>query len=191
MSTAGAPAPGRARRCDAERNAGKVLRAALEVFAERGAAATVPEIAARAGVGKATVYRSYPTKADLVAAVAEHRLAWLRGRAVAALEGDDAWAGLAGLLADALGHAMTDRALGDALASTAAGSARGGADELDGLVGRLLQRGKDEGRVRQDVTPDDLRVLVSGVASVLVRTGDLGEARWRHAADLIANAVRA
>src|SRR5690348_17101316 len=72
------------RRADARRNHERVIAAAIEVFAERGLEATVPEVAARAGVGKATVYRSYPTKADLVAAVARHQINWLAERVAAA-----------------------------------------------------------------------------------------------------------
>ena len=57
-------------RADAVRNYERVLAAAAEVLAEKGAEAGVPEIAARAGVGKGTVYRCFPTKEHLVSAVA-------------------------------------------------------------------------------------------------------------------------
>jgi AcrR family transcriptional regulator len=60
----------------------------------------VPEIAARAGVGKATVYRSYPTKADLIAAVALHQLQWLEQRAVAAGREPNPYEALRTLLGD-------------------------------------------------------------------------------------------
>jgi AcrR family transcriptional regulator len=60
-------------RVDAVRNRALVIAAAAEVFAEKGEAALVPEIAARAGVGKGTVYRCFPTKDHLVAAVAIER----------------------------------------------------------------------------------------------------------------------
>ena len=63
------------KRADALRNRERVVAAAAEVFAERGIEASVPEVAVRAGVGKATVYRSFPTKEHLVAAVVTGRLA--------------------------------------------------------------------------------------------------------------------
>ena len=63
-------------RADAVRNYERVLAAASEVLAEKGAEAGVPEIAARAGVGKGTVYRCFPTKDHLVSAVLGERLRW-------------------------------------------------------------------------------------------------------------------
>lgn len=57
------------RRADARRNAGNVLEAAAAVFVTSGVDAPIREIAARAGVGTATIYRHYPTRADLIIAV--------------------------------------------------------------------------------------------------------------------------
>ncbi|WP_174297093.1 TetR/AcrR family transcriptional regulator [Sphingomonas bacterium] len=56
-------------RADAQRNLLTLLQAAKEVFAEAGTEAPVRVIAERAGVGVGTVYRHFPTRADLVAAV--------------------------------------------------------------------------------------------------------------------------
>jgi AcrR family transcriptional regulator len=50
------------KRADAVRNRERVVAAAAAVFAERGVEASVPDVAERAGVGKATVYHSFPTK---------------------------------------------------------------------------------------------------------------------------------
>jgi len=60
-------------RADAERNLRRVLDAALEVFAEHGIDAPVTLIAERAGVGVATIFRRFPTKDDLLAALLAHR----------------------------------------------------------------------------------------------------------------------
>jgi AcrR family transcriptional regulator len=57
------------RRADAVRNAEAVLEAAKAVFAESGVDAPVRDIAARAGVGVGTIYRSYPQRSDLIIAV--------------------------------------------------------------------------------------------------------------------------
>ncbi|GAB3758312.1 TetR/AcrR family transcriptional regulator [Microlunatus parietis] len=61
-------------RADVARNQRKLLAAAAEVFVEAGVDAPIREIAARAGVGMGTVYRHFPTRADLVAAVFQHQL---------------------------------------------------------------------------------------------------------------------
>lgn len=60
---------GKRLRADARRNLLAVLRAAKEVFAISGVDAPVREIAERAGVGVGTLYRHYPHRADLIAAV--------------------------------------------------------------------------------------------------------------------------
>ncbi|MEG3166281.1 helix-turn-helix domain-containing protein [Sphingomonas sp. PB2P19] len=61
--------PKRRVRADARRNEDAVLEAAKAVFTESGVDATVREIAARAGVGMGTLYRRFPTRSDLIAAV--------------------------------------------------------------------------------------------------------------------------
>ncbi|WP_222195545.1 TetR/AcrR family transcriptional regulator [Modestobacter italicus] len=58
-----------ARRADAERNRDKVLQAARAGFAEKGAPLSMAEIARRAGVGMATLYRNFPARRDLLEAL--------------------------------------------------------------------------------------------------------------------------
>jgi AcrR family transcriptional regulator len=69
----GAPATVR-KRADARRNELVLLDAAATAFAESGVDAPVRDIAARAGVGMGTVYRHFPTRADLVIAVYRHQV---------------------------------------------------------------------------------------------------------------------
>ncbi|WP_150237713.1 TetR/AcrR family transcriptional regulator [Nocardiopsis quinghaiensis] len=66
--------PARSRRADAQRNQRKLLAAAADVFVTSGVDAPVREIAARAGVGMGTIYRHFPTRADLVVAVYRHQV---------------------------------------------------------------------------------------------------------------------
>jgi len=63
-----------AKRADVVRNQKKLLVAAAEVFATSGVDAPVREVAARAGVGMGTLYRHFPTRADLVVAVFRHQV---------------------------------------------------------------------------------------------------------------------
>src|SRR5947209_832906 len=64
----------RALRADAERNRRRVLDAAQALFRERGLDVGVAEIAQRAGVGRGTLFRNFPTKQDLVAAIVIDRM---------------------------------------------------------------------------------------------------------------------
>lgn len=64
----------RSKRADAQRNRQTVLTAAAEAFVDSGVDAPIRQIAARAGVGMATIYRHFPTRADLVTAVYRHQI---------------------------------------------------------------------------------------------------------------------
>ncbi len=64
----------RAKRADARRNEKTLLDAAAAVFVASGVDAPVRDIAARAGVGMGTIYRHFPTRADLIIAVYRHQV---------------------------------------------------------------------------------------------------------------------
>lgn len=66
--------PARSKRADAVRNQRTLLAAAAAVFVTSGVDAPIREIAARAGVGMGTIYRHFPTRADLVVAVYRHQV---------------------------------------------------------------------------------------------------------------------
>jgi AcrR family transcriptional regulator len=68
------PDAARPRRADARRNQRALLDAAAEVFVASGVQAPIRDIAARAGVGTATIYRHFPTRADLILAVYRHQV---------------------------------------------------------------------------------------------------------------------
>ena len=70
----GARQPARQKRADAQRNEQALLAAATAVFVTSGVEAPVREIAAAAGVGMGTIYRHFPTRADLVVAVYRHQV---------------------------------------------------------------------------------------------------------------------
>jgi AcrR family transcriptional regulator len=68
------PVPARSKRADAQRNQQTLLSAAAAVFVTSGVDAPIREIAAKAGVGMGTIYRHFPTRADLVVAVYRHQV---------------------------------------------------------------------------------------------------------------------
>jgi AcrR family transcriptional regulator len=69
-----AEAPARGKRADAVRNEQTLLAAAAAVFVASGVDAPIREIATRAGVGIGTIYRHFPTRADLIVAVFRHQV---------------------------------------------------------------------------------------------------------------------
>ncbi len=74
MTDGGSEAPLPRKRSDARRNNETLLAAAAAAFVASGVNAPVRDIAARAGVGVGTIYRHFPTRADLVAAVYRHQV---------------------------------------------------------------------------------------------------------------------
>jgi AcrR family transcriptional regulator len=73
-SDAGAGHTARPKRADARRNKETLLDAAAAIFVTAGVEAPVRDIAARAGVGTGTIYRHFPTRADLIVAVYRHQV---------------------------------------------------------------------------------------------------------------------
>ena len=69
MKTSAAKKAARKPRADAQRNRGRILEVAKLVFTRRGAEASMDEIAKRAKIGPGTLYRHFPTRDDLLAAV--------------------------------------------------------------------------------------------------------------------------
>jgi AcrR family transcriptional regulator len=174
------------RRADARRNHERVFAAALEVFQSAGLQGTVPQIAERAGVGKATVYRSYPTKEDLVAAVVRYRLAELRHRTAPALAQPDpcrAFDDYVLLLFEGLAD---DRLLSEALADAGFSSTSG----LLATLSDLMEPAKAAGGVRADATLLDLRVVLCGTVVQLIRIAEREPALWRRYGELTLRALR-
>ena len=192
MADSGGPADASAaewadRRADARRNHERVLDAAVEVFTEHGLDATMPQVAARAGVGKATVYRSFPTKADLVRALAQTHVDWLdaRIREAGDTAGEDAYRALEAALEDITTRLAEDRLMVEVLS---------GVDGLepaaDQPVERILALGVEQGVFRSDVTERDLTVLVAGVARALIDLDERDPELWRRYARLAVAALR-
>ncbi|MFE9763920.1 TetR/AcrR family transcriptional regulator [Streptomyces sp. NPDC005808] len=174
-----------ARRADARRNHEKIITAALEVFAERGLAATVPEVARRAGVGKATVYRSYATKADLIEAVAEYQLRWMEHRIDQALAEPDAYSALSTFVGDMAERLAADRVLADVVPES---SEELNSNIMTGIEG-LLVAAKEQGGIGADVTIEDFRVLFGGYTRQLVAMEIRDPAVWRRYGRLTLRAI--
>lgn len=187
-----AAAAARPRRADALRNRERVIEAAAEVFAAKGMDAGIPEIAALAGVGKATVYRSFPSKEHLVAAVAVQRLAWITGRVTRALAEDDPGRAFEDVVVEIAERQADDGAVAGSLASDIhlpeLESARAA---TQAAFDALIDRARAAGALRADATAGDFRVLFAGVSQVLRAEGERDPAIWRRYGRLVAGALRA
>ncbi|SEN74030.1 transcriptional regulator, TetR family [Actinacidiphila rubida] len=174
------------RRADARRNHERVFAAALEVFQESGLHGTVPQVAERAGVGKATVYRSYPAKEDLVEAIVAQRLGELDRRTAPALARTDPYERFSAYVTSLFEGLAGDRLLSEALAT---GQFRRTSGLLSGLSA-LMDAAKGPGQVRADATELDLRVMLCGMILQLMTNGDRDPALWRRYGELTLRALR-
>ncbi len=152
-------------RADAERNRRRLVEAAAEMFAERGLEVGVGEIAERAGVGRGTLFRNFPSKDALITAVVATRIreAAVIGRA--RLDHPDAAATLFGLVDESLARQQDDRALFEAIADTwmVHPEIRAAHREVLAVVEELLTRAQRAGAIRDDVSAVDLLLMVKGV----------------------------
>ncbi len=166
------------RRADARRNEQALLAAAAAVFVTSGVQAPVREIAARAGVGIGTIYRHFPTRADLIIAVYRHQVE------ACARAGPDLLAASAapraalaqwiGLFTDFL---VTKHGLAAVLRSDNARFEALHAYFLDRLVpacGQLLDAAVAAGEIRADV---DALTLLHAVGNLCAGAGASGESR--------------
>ncbi len=150
-------------RADAERNRRRLLDAATAIFCERGLDVGVGEIAERAGVGRGTLFRNFPTKEHLIAAIVVERMqeSVARGRAV--LDSPDPGEALFALIEQAVG-AQTDRALFDALddAWLANDDIHAAHTEMMNVLEELVQRAQKVGSIRDDISAVDVMMMVKG-----------------------------
>jgi AcrR family transcriptional regulator len=173
---------------DAEEKRARLLRAAGEVFARDGLDAPMPAIAAAAGAGVGSVYRQFPSKHDLLAALVVERLQESERGAEAALAGgEDRWSALTGLLWTLAERQAGDDVLGEAMATVSEHPAvvEALAATLHSLES-LLDAARAEGKLRADATALDLRLLFASTrAASLLEAG-----AWRRMLDLGIDALR-
>ncbi|MFS8201180.1 TetR/AcrR family transcriptional regulator [Streptomyces sp. CWNU-52B] len=153
----------RPHRKDAARNYDALLTAAREAFAEQGAEASLEDIARRAGVGIATLYRNFPTRRHLFESLYADEVDALC-QVAQDVAGLDPWEALTTWLKRFAGYMVTKRAVREALndESEIFTACR---DSMYAAGGPLFERAQQAGRARTDMNFVELLRMVSGITA--------------------------
>ncbi|MGX6600718.1 TetR/AcrR family transcriptional regulator [Micromonosporaceae bacterium Da 78-11] len=177
--TTPAPTPIRA---DARRNRASLVAAAQEVFGDAGLDAPLDDVAKRAGVGSATLYRRFSNRQELLWEVFADRMSAYLRAADEALAMADPWAAFVGFLHHACELQAGDRGLSELLTTTVV--------EVDDrltrlrLLGReraaaLIARAQATGELRLDFTPQDFILILMANDGLVRRTAEHAPDSWR------------
>jgi AcrR family transcriptional regulator len=177
-------------RADAERNRSALLAAARVVFGEHGLDASLDEIARRARVGNATLYRRFPTRRDLISEVFASKMNEYVDLADQALAEPDPWTAFVGYLTHICEMQAHDRGLSELLVTP-------GFDDDERLAGLrataqrgamdVIKRAQHAGVLREDFTRQDIRLLMMANAGVAARATDPDA--WRRQLTLFLDGV--
>ena len=162
-------------RADAERNRERIIEAARALFAERGIDVTMEDVAKRAGVGAATLYRRFPTRADLVAGAFEQKMWRFADGAREALSDPDPWHGFCRYVRSLCAMQASDRGFSDVLTMTFPSVVQFEAARQRAFedFSELVRRAKAAGSLRSDFVPEDLVILLMASAGVVGATGSV------------------
>ena len=168
-------------RADARRNRRRLIEAAGELVRERGLDASLDEIARRAGVGNATLYRHFRTREALwEAAFAEaaDQVGQIGGRV---MKIEDPWAALVAFFDEVCALTADNQGLRELIwrgmpRSSALTELRLRADEL---LRTLLERAQHAGAVRADISLTDVALILHATLSVIPAVATLAPGAWR------------
>jgi AcrR family transcriptional regulator len=163
-----------ARRRDAQRNRAAIVRAASEVMTSGGSVVPMPEIARRAGVGQATLYRHFPDRSALAAAVIAHHLQRLETFVASEACGPGTFRHL---LREVLHAQVAMRPLVLLARRFDAGARELYQKRLLAAFCEPLRRAQTDGYVRSDLEPADLLLVFAMVQGVAEATGDITAAQ--------------
>lgn len=178
-------------RADAVRNRELLLTAAADEFAERGQDASVADIARRAGVGKGTVFRHFATKDDLISAIVLDRVNALNAVGERLLDAPDPGAALLEFLTVAARQRQQRdlsflQEAGELNAEAARSRVR-----MYQLVDTLVDRAREHGVVRADITGTDVILLMCAPNYVTSYVPDAAPDLWERYLAIIFDGLRA
>src|SRR3954452_24382497 len=179
-------------RADARRNRAAVIEAAKRLFAEEGLDAQMPDIAKAAKVGVGTVYRHFPTKDHLIAALARDRFERLAEKMREGLEADDFLEGGWDFIRFAANLQADDRGLCEVMGSrpevmNEAALSVG----LDKLTDQLVTRAQRSGELRKVLDWQDIPMIACSMGSVTQAPTGPGSGRWPRLVEILIDGLRA
>lgn len=180
-------------RADAERNLRRLLDAAREAFAERGLSVSIDEIAKRAGVGKGTVFRRFPTKEHLVAAIICDCLEEARQLGLALLEGQaDPGEALHEFMRAGAELQARNRGFFESVAQAALSEPEvlAAKQRLIEVTATLLSRAQEQGLVRADATAYDVVMLQCASVQAAAPFHEQAPEMWRRYLDIAFDGLR-
>jgi AcrR family transcriptional regulator len=182
----------RVQRADARRNRAKVLVSARKLFAKQGLDAQIDEIARDAGVGVGTVYRHFPTKEDLLQALADERFVGLAQAADAALEAQDPGHGFVEFMTYSARVMAEDRGLSEAM-DQLPGLCRVAAERVEMLrrTDEVLTRAQESGDIREDLVAEDIPALICGLGRAVRSEVERPTMSWERFLEIILAGLRA
>jgi len=157
--------PVRKPRADAERNRERLIDAAKGAFADVGADVSLEEVARRAGVGIGTLYRHFPTRDDIVAAVYRREVEQLANGARRLLTSERPGDALREWMRLFVDYIATKKVLASALSAMVGGSTELYATSwarIAGAMSLLVERARAAGDIRPDADPADLLRALAG-----------------------------
>jgi AcrR family transcriptional regulator len=186
-------APGDRLRSDARRNRERLVASARELFASEGIEVSVREVARRAEVGMGTLYRHFPSRDDLVDAVLEDAFEEFVGIAEAALAEADGWTGFRRFVEEGLLLHTRNRGLKEVFERRMAGKERAEAmrRRIEPLIGRLVARAQEGGKLRPDFRPEDVALLFWGGDRVIELSAAVSPQLWRRYLGFLIDGLRA
>jgi AcrR family transcriptional regulator len=180
-------------RQDAQRNKERILEAAREAFKEHGLDAPLDDIARRAGVGIATLYRRFPTRDALIEEVFVDGIRSFEQLAEDALQIEDPWTAFSTFIEQMCERQAENWGLKDLMCMCFPDSKvmEGKRKRARATVLRLLARAQAEGAVRADVTPEDIEFVFWSNGRIVEATRDVAPNAWRRNLALMLDAFRA
>jgi len=176
----------RAQRADARRNRERILAAARGAFAEAGRDVQMPDIARAAGVGVGTLYRHFPAKEDLVLALVQDKVETVIAIAREALTRDDPWEAIEWLVHENAAKMAQSRGLRDAMSVIDFGDENPwNTDEPRRHSEAVLDRAREVGAIRADLTVDDWQALMCGLSAAIATGAEPGRQ-----AEFVLDAIR-